>query len=86
MRSVLQVLREHHLYANMSKYSFYQSKIHYLGHIISKEGIAMTLENIEAIMGWPTPHNVSEVRSFVELVGYYRIFIECFSKVVRPIT
>jgi hypothetical protein len=81
---VLQVLREHQLYAKLSKCSFYQKKIHYLGHIILEDGI--TLKKIEAIRGWSMPKNVIEVRSFMDLVGYYRRFIEGFSKIAHPIT
>jgi hypothetical protein len=58
-RMVLQVLREHQLYAKLSKCSFYQNKIHYLVHIISKEGIAVDPENTESIKGWTTPKNVT---------------------------
>jgi len=57
-----------------------------LGHIISADGISVDPEKIEAIMNWPTPKNVTDVRSFIGLAGYYRRFIEGFSKVVNPIT
>ena len=60
--------------------------IHYLGHIISDEGISIDPENIEAIMNWSTPRNVTDVRSFMGLAGYYRRFIEGFSKVAHAIT
>jgi hypothetical protein len=70
----------------MSKCSFYQKKIHYLGHIISKEGIAVDPEKIEAIIGWSVPKNVTEIRSIMGLAGYYRRFIEGFSKIAHRIT
>jgi hypothetical protein len=86
LRMMLQVIREHQLYAKLSKCSFYQKQIHYLGHIISKDGIAMDPEKIESIREWSAPKNVIEVRSFMGLTGYYRIFIEGFSKISHPIT
>ena len=57
-----------------------------MGHIISDEGIYVDPKNIEAIMNWPTPRNVTDVRSFMGLVGYYRRFLEGFSKVAHSIT
>jgi hypothetical protein len=69
---VLQCLRENKLYENLSKCYFYQSKIHYLGHIISGEGIVVDPVKFEAIMEWPAPKNVQEVRIFMGLAGYYR--------------
>jgi hypothetical protein len=83
---VLQVLRQHQLYAKLSKYTFDQKKIHYLGHIISKDGIAVDPKNIEAIKSWPAPTNISEVSSFMGLDGYYKRFIVRFSKIAHPIT
>ena len=53
---------------------------------ISEEGISVDPEKIEAIMNWPTPRNVTDVRSFMGLAGYYRRFIEGFSKVAHAIT
>jgi hypothetical protein len=55
LRMVLQVPREHQLYAKFSKCTFYQKKMHYMGHIVSKDGIAVDPKKIEAIRSWPTP-------------------------------
>ena len=67
LRLTLQVLREHELYVKLSKCDFYRDRIQYLGHIISEEGISVDPEKIEAIMNWPTPRNVTDVRSFMGL-------------------
>jgi hypothetical protein len=83
---MFQTLREHQLYAKFSKCGFYQRKIQYLGHIISEQGIFVDLKNIKAIMNWPTPKNVTDIRSCMVLVGYYRKFIEGFSKIGHRIT
>jgi hypothetical protein len=83
LRMVLQVLKEHQLYAKLRKCSFYQRQIHYLGHIISEEGITVDPEKVEAIREWSVPRNVAEFRSFMGLVGYYRRFIAGFSKLAQ---
>jgi hypothetical protein len=83
---VLQLLREHQLFAKLRKCSFYQSRIHYLGNIISKEGILVDIEKIEAVKGWKTPKNVTKFKSFMGLAGYYRIFIAGFLRIDHPIT
>jgi hypothetical protein len=80
------VLRENQLYAKLSKCSFFQEWINYLGHIISKDGIAVDPKKIEAIREWSEPRNVMEARSFMGLDGYYRRFIARFSKIAHPIT
>ena len=82
----LQLLREQKLYAKLSKCDFYKTKIHYLGHIISKEWIAVDLAKNEAIINWTNSKNVTYVIYFMGLAGYYMIFIEEFSKVAHPIT
>jgi phage terminase large subunit len=56
---VLQCLREKIIYGKLLKCSFYQSRIHYLGHVISSEGIVVDLVKVEPIMEWPTPTNIS---------------------------
>eukprot|EP00253_Pinus_taeda_P006607 PITA_06607 len=86
LRIVLQTLREHQLYGKFSKCDFYKEQIQYLGHIITKEGIAVDPEKIKTIMDWPTPKDVVDIRSFMGLAGYYQRFVEGFSRVAYPIT
>jgi hypothetical protein len=74
------------LYGKLSKCSLYQYKIHYLVHIISSEGITMDPVKVEAIMECLAPKNVHEVLSFMGLSGYYRQFVEGFSKITKLIT
>jgi len=86
LRLVLQTLREHQLYAKFSKCDFFKEEIQYLGHVITKEGIAVDPEKIRTIMEWPIPKDVADIRSFMGLAGYYRRFVEGFSRVAHPIT
>jgi hypothetical protein len=86
LRLVLQCLREHKLYGKLSKCLFYQSKIHYLGHVISGKGIVMDPAKVEAIMEFHASTNVPEVCSFMGLAGYYQRFVKGFSKIANPIT
>ena len=61
-------------------------KVAFLGHVISVEGISVDPQKIEVIVNWKPPMNVSEVCSFLGLAGYYRKFVEGFSKIVTPLT
>ncbi|MCI17029.1 RNA-directed DNA polymerase (Reverse transcriptase), partial [Trifolium medium] len=61
-------------------------KISFLGHVISSEGIAVDPTKVNAVLQWSTPESISEIRSFLGLVGYYRRFIEGFSKLAMPLT
>ena len=75
-KSLLIWPREHQLYAKFSKCDFFKNKILYLGHVVTKEGISIGLKKIKAIEEWPIPKDVTNIRSFLGITGYYRIFIE----------
>jgi hypothetical protein len=82
----LEKLREHELYAKFSKCEFWLSKVGFLGHIVTKEGIAVDPTKVTAVTEWEPPKNVGEIRIFLGLAGYYRRFIENFSKIAKPMT
>ena len=86
LRVVLEKLRVQKLYAKFSKCEFWLEKVAFLGHILTAEGVAVDSEKVEAVSNWQQPTNVSEIRSFLELAGYYRRFIEGFSWIARPMT
>ena len=86
LRLVLQRLKEHKLYAKFSKCEFWLPQVTFLGHIVSKEGILVDPSKIEAVRDWPRPSSVPELRSFLGLEGYYRRFVEGFSRIATPLT
>lgn len=83
---MLQVLKEKKMYAKLSKCGFWLSEVSFLGHIISGSGIAVDPSKVDAISKWETLKLVTEIRSLLSLGGYYRKFIDGFSKLVLPLT
>ncbi|WVZ93811.1 hypothetical protein U9M48_039766 [Paspalum notatum var. saurae] len=86
LRLVLQKLRDHKLYAKLSKCEFWLDQVPFLGHIVSKGGIMVDPSKISSVMDWKVPEVVKEVRGFLGLAGYYRRFIESFSRIAKPMT
>ncbi|WVZ75861.1 LOW QUALITY PROTEIN: hypothetical protein U9M48_023885 [Paspalum notatum var. saurae] len=80
------MLREHKLYAKLSKCEFWLDQVPFLGHVVSKGGIMVDPSKISSVMDWKVPEVVKEVRGFLGLVGYYRRFIASFSKIAKPMT
>jgi hypothetical protein len=86
LRIVLQILRDRKLFAKLKKCEFWMDRVVFLGHVISRDGITVDPSKIEAVVNWVRPTNVSEVRSFLGLAGYYRRFVEGFSRIATPLT
>ncbi|GJY82300.1 putative reverse transcriptase domain-containing protein [Tanacetum coccineum] len=78
--------RKEELYAKFSKCEFWIPKVQFLGHVIDSEGIHVDPAKIESIKDWASPKSPTEIRQFLGLAGYYRRFIEGFSKIAKPMT
>jgi hypothetical protein len=88
-RLVLRKLRDNQLYSKYTKCEFWIGEVPFLGHIISNGGISVDPAKVKEIVvwsQWSIPTIVTEIWSFLGLVGYYRRFIEGFSKIAKPMT
>ncbi|GJY99635.1 reverse transcriptase domain-containing protein [Tanacetum coccineum] len=83
---VLELLKEEKVYARFSKCEFWLREVHFLRHVINKDGIHVDPSKIEAVKNWEAPRTSSKVRSFLGLAGYYRRFIKNFSKIAKSLT
>ncbi|GJR13934.1 putative reverse transcriptase domain-containing protein [Tanacetum coccineum] len=86
LKQILELLKKEELYAKFSKCEFWISKVLFLGHMIDSKGIYVDPAKIEAIKDWTSPKSPTEIRQFLGLAGYYRRFIEGFSKIAKPMT
>ena len=86
LRIILELLKTEKLYAKFSKCEFWISVVQFLGHMIDKQGLRVDPTKIKAVKDWSQPKNPTEIRQFLGLAGYYRRFIEGFSKIAKPLT
>ncbi|GJT83891.1 putative reverse transcriptase domain-containing protein [Tanacetum coccineum] len=86
LKLILGLLKKEELYTKFSKCDFWLPKVQFLGHVINSEGIHVDPAKIESIKDWASPKTPTEIHQFLGLAGYYRRFIEGFSKIARPMT
>ncbi|GKD89468.1 putative reverse transcriptase domain-containing protein, partial [Tanacetum coccineum] len=86
LKIILELLKKEELYAKFPKCEFWIPKVQFLGHVIDSEGIHVDPAKIESIKDWASLKSPTEIRQFLGLGGYYRRFIEGFSKIAKPMT
>ncbi|KAJ9553660.1 hypothetical protein OSB04_017705 [Centaurea solstitialis] len=86
LRIILELLKEQKLYAKFSKCEFWIREVQFLGHVVGEKGIHVDPAKVEAVKKWQSPKTPTEIRQFLGLAGYYRRFIENFSRIAKPLT
>jgi len=86
LKKVLELLRAHKLYAKMSKCEFGVPETEFLGHIVGAAGVRACHDKVKAMMDWPLPQNVTDIRQFTGLTSYYRRFVKDYAKIAGPLT
>ena len=86
LEEVFHRLREARLKMKRSKCDFFKSQIHYLGHLISENGISLLPDKLDSIKNMLVPKCTKEIKQFLGLTGYYRKFVPRFADISRPLT
>nr|GEZ68124.1 putative reverse transcriptase domain-containing protein [Tanacetum cinerariifolium] len=86
LKAILELLKKEELYAKFSMCEFWNPKVQFLGHVIDSQGIHVDPAKIESVKDWTSPKSPTKIRQFLGLAGYYRRFIEGFSKIAKPMT
>nr|GFC73841.1 putative reverse transcriptase domain-containing protein [Tanacetum cinerariifolium] len=86
LMAILELLKEKELYAKFSKREIWIPKVQFLGHVIDSQGIHVDPAKIKSVKDWASPKSPTKIRQILGLAGYYRRFIEVFSKISKPMT
>ncbi|PKI48775.1 hypothetical protein CRG98_030817 [Punica granatum] len=86
LRKVFSLLREHSLFAKLSKCSFREEKVEYLRHYVSVAGVSTDPKKLRAVQEWPIPSTLKQLRGFLGLTGYYRRFVKGYGGTSKPLT
>ena len=82
---VLSILKQHQLFARFSKCTFGVREIDYLGHTLSGAGVAMETTKLQAVLDWPLPNSLKQLRGFLGLIGYYRRFVKGYATIATTL-
>ena len=86
VKQAFEILRQHQFFVKISKCAFGQQELEYLGHIVTPQGVQVDQGKIKAMLNWPRPTNISELRGFLDLTGYYRKFVRNCGIIARALT
>lgn len=86
LQQVFAILHKHQFFIKLSKCSFAQRRIEYLGHVISDKGVSTELSKVEAVQSWQTPKDLKQLRGFLGLTRYYRRFIQHYGLISKTLT
>jgi hypothetical protein len=85
LRAVFNALRDAHLFGNLEKCTFCTDRVSFLGYVVTQQGIEVDHAKVEDIHGWPIPKNLSQVRRFLGLAGFYLHFVKDFSTIAASL-
>ena len=83
---VLEVLRKYGFYTNLKKCHFHKDEVRFLGFVVSRDGIRMEEERINAVKKWPEPESIRDIQIFIGFANFYRRFLKGFSRIAAPLT
>ena len=86
VKIALEILRHHKFFVKISKCAFGLQELEYLGHIVTAQGVKVDQGKIQTMLNWPKPTNVSKLRGFLGLTGYYHKFVQNYGLIARPLT
>ena len=85
LRQVFQRFQQANLKINPSKCTFFQTKVQFLGRIVSKDALQVDTEKFNAVLKFPTPTNQTHVKSLLGLGSHYRRYVKDFAEIARPL-
>ncbi|WKA03465.1 hypothetical protein VitviT2T_021572 [Vitis vinifera] len=86
VKKAFEILRHHKFFIKLGKCAFGQQEVEYLGYVVTPQSVKVDQGKIKAMLNWPRPTNVSDLRGFLGLIGYYRKFVRNYGIIARPLT